>query len=78
MRSNKRPKHRMFAVSAEGIGIIAGTMAYSRQDAINHLFGGGPAKGEWEAMKRSGYRTVEVCVEIWNRGMRWRGARARA
>lgn len=60
----RRLKKRMYAVSRKGLGIISGTMAYSRGDAINHYFGGGPAKGEWPAAKMLGYRTVQCGVTI--------------
>ena len=55
---------RMYAVSLKGVGLIAGTMAYTRRDAINHFYGGGPAKGEWDRDKRAGYRTVMARVQI--------------
>lgn len=51
---------RMYAVSHEGVGIIAGTMAYSRRAAIE-IF---TPFGNWEAYKRDGYRTVMARVEI--------------
>jgi hypothetical protein len=60
----RRVKKKMYAVSCKGIGLISGTTAYSRKDAINHLFGGGPAKGEWWKAKQNGYRTVLVRVEV--------------
>ncbi len=60
----RRIKRRMFAVSLKGVGIISGTMGYSRKEAINHFYGGGPARGEWAEAKRSGYRTVEARVEV--------------
>jgi hypothetical protein len=51
---------RMYAVSKEGLGIIAGTMAYSRREAID-LF---TPLGKWERYKKDGYRTVMARVEI--------------
>lgn len=65
----RRPwlKRKMYAVMCDGIGIIGGTLAYNRKDAISHLFGGGIIPAEWEAMKRSGYRTVQAQVEILQR-----------
>lgn len=51
---------RMYAVSLEGVGLIAGTMAYSRRHAIE-LF---TPHGNWEQYKRSGYRTVMARVQI--------------
>ncbi|MCK1503907.1 hypothetical protein [Bradyrhizobium sp. 18] len=56
-----RFKHkRMYAVSLERVGIIAGTMAYSRRSAIE-LF---TPFGQWEMYKRSGYRTVMAKVQV--------------
>jgi len=51
---------RMYAVSKEGTGIIAGTMAYSRKAAIEHF----TPHCNWEMYKRAGYRTVLARVEI--------------
>lgn len=51
---------RMYAVSLEGVGIIAGTMAYSRRAAID-IF---TPFGNWESYKRDGYRTVMARVEV--------------
>jgi len=50
----------MYAVSKEGTGIIAGTMAYSRKAAIEHF----TPHCNWEMYKRAGYRTVLARVEI--------------
>lgn len=55
---------RMYAVSCDGIGLIAGTLAYSRRDAISHFQGGGFIRGEWEDAKTSGYRTVKAQVKV--------------
>ena len=54
---------RMYAVSKEGIGLMAGTMAYSRQAAIKHFLGSEFVQ-KWENFKRDGYRTVKARVEI--------------
>jgi hypothetical protein len=51
---------RMYAVSMEGVGIISGTMAYSRKDAIDNF----TPHGNWETYKREGYRTVLARVEV--------------
>lgn len=48
---------RMYAVSLEGVGLIAGTMAYSRRNAIEHFLCG-VKNTNWEGFKRAGYRTV--------------------
>lgn len=56
----KRVHKRMYAVSKEGLGLIAGTMAYSRKAAIEHF----TPFGQWEQYKRNGYRTVLARVEI--------------
>ena len=54
---------RMYAVSLERVGIIAGTMAYSRREAIKH-FCGAEFVQEWEKFKHGGYRTVMARIEI--------------
>jgi hypothetical protein len=54
----------MYAVSCDGIGLIAGTLAYSRREAISHFQGGGIIKKEWENQKLAGYRTVLALVEV--------------
>lgn len=51
---------RMYAVSKEGLGLIAGTMSYSRRAAIENF----TPYGNWEIYKRAGYRTVMAKVEI--------------
>jgi hypothetical protein len=56
----KRKHKRMYAVSKEGVGLIAGTMSYSRRAAIDHF----TPYGNWEIYKRAGYRTVMARVEI--------------
>ena len=59
-----RIQRHMYAVSCGGIALIAGTLAYSRRDAIKHFQGGGFIAKEWEASKREGYRTVKALVKI--------------
>lgn len=51
---------RMYAVSLDKVGIIAGTMAYSRRAAIECF----TPLGNWEQYKRAGYRTVLAKVQI--------------
>lgn len=60
--SRRRIHKRMYAVSRNGVGIIAGTMCYSRKAAINRFLGGG--KYQWGMFKRNGYRTVMAKVDI--------------
>lgn len=62
MRTKKK---RMYAVSCEGIGLIAGTLAYTRRDAIA-LFRGN-SNQTWPEAKEAGYRTVCALVEIVSR-----------
>lgn len=63
---------RMYAVSKEGVGLIAGTMAYSRKAAIQHFLfaaSGMSNPHSWENFKVTGYRTVMARVEvIWRTG----------
>jgi hypothetical protein len=59
----KRIRRKMYAVSQARVGIIAGTMAYSRRQAIAHFLDGGTVIG-WEGYKRSGYRTVQVKIVV--------------
>lgn len=54
----------MYAVSLEGVGLIAGTLAYSRKAAIMFFQGGGFIPIEWERSKNAGYRTVLAEVRI--------------
>jgi hypothetical protein len=64
----KLKRQRMYAVSADGLGLIAGTLSYSRRDAIMHFQGSaGILKKEWEESKRAGYRTVQAVIEITGR-----------
>lgn len=64
MRLKRRRRKKMFAVSCKGMGIVGGTLGYTRREAINHFFGGGPARGEWAQAKHEGYRTVVAMVEV--------------
>ena len=59
MRRNRIYK-RMYAVSLDRVGIIAGTMAYSRRRAIECF----TPLGQWEMYKRAGYRTVLAQVKV--------------
>lgn len=65
MRRNRLHK-RMFAVSKDGIGVIAGTMAYSRRAAIQLMMFNtvNPEPDSWERFKRTGYRTVMAQIKI--------------
>lgn len=60
----KIERHAMYAVSLDGVGLIAGTLAYSRREAIRHFQHGNFIPSEWEAFRRAGYRTVKALVEI--------------
>lgn len=62
MGGTKRVHRRMYAVSKDGLGIIAGTMCYSRRAAIERFLCGGLTT--WEIFKRTGYRTVMARIEI--------------
>lgn len=71
--SKRRIRKQMYAVSCDGIGLIAGTLAYSRKDAISHLMGGAIIPKEWDDCKRAGYRTVRAVVEVsFADGRHWR------
>jgi hypothetical protein len=61
----RRIHKRMYAVSRNGVGIIAGTMCYSRKAAIERFLCGG--KYQWDMFKRNGYRTVMAKVDIIDR-----------
>jgi hypothetical protein len=63
-RTAYRKYKRMYAVSCKGIGLIPGTLAYSRRDAISFFQGGGTISAEWEGSKRAGYRTVQAMVRV--------------
>jgi hypothetical protein len=58
----------MYAVSKDGVGLIAGTLAYSRKAAIEHFMFGESILRNWEEFKRTGYRTVMARVQIIRRG----------
>lgn len=62
----KRIHKRMYAVSLEGVGLIAGTMAYSRRSAIEHFLCNSEDQDlqAWEKFKRAGYRTVMAQIKI--------------
>ena len=44
----------MYAVSCKEIGLIGGTLSYTRREAIMHFQGGGFIAKEWEDSKREG------------------------
>jgi hypothetical protein len=58
--SRRRIHKRMYAVSKNGVGVIAGTMAYSRRAAIQFF----SPVGSWEMYKRAGYRTVMAKIAL--------------
>lgn len=58
----KQKRQRMYAVSLDGVGLIAGTLAYSRRRAIDLFCGDHP--DSWGRYKAAGYRTVQALVEI--------------
>lgn len=58
----RRKSKRMYAVSCDGIGIISGTLAYSRRDSIALFLIGDMSA--WEVYKRAGYRTVVAMVKV--------------
>jgi len=77
-----RHRRRMFAVSGEGLGILAGTIAATRRESIA-LFQSSCPPGSfalnWSLAKHSGYRTVCVAIEVTDRnGTRLRNSRSRA
>lgn len=58
---------KMYAVSARGVGLISGTMGYSRREAIELFRSNAPPGSfavDWGAAKRAGYRTVCAMVKI--------------
>jgi uridine kinase len=67
--SRRRIHKRMYAVSKNGVGVIAGTMAYSRRAAINCflLNAINVEPDSWERFKRAGYRTVVAQIKIMHR-----------
>jgi hypothetical protein len=56
----------MYAVSKDGIGLIAGTLAYSRGAAIDHFLMGAATlnRHAWANFKSTGYRTVMAQVKV--------------
>lgn len=63
--THRRIQKRMYAVSKEGIGLIAGTLSYSRRAAIAHFLGSGASNPHaWSNFKSTGYRTVMAQVKI--------------
>jgi hypothetical protein len=58
----KRKRKRMYAVSCEGVGLIAGTLGYSRRSAIGMFLDN--SSQTWGEAKAAGYRTVQAMVEI--------------
>lgn len=60
-------RKRMYAVSLEGVGLVSGTLGYSRREAIRNLMGGNIIPARWEECKKAGYRTVQALVEITGR-----------
>ena len=56
MKWPRKPK-QMYAIFCEDVGIISGTLAYSRADAIKHF----SPEFDWGA---AGYKTVAVKVRI--------------
>lgn len=65
--SEHRIHKRMYAVSKDGIGLIAGTLAYSRKAAIQHFVGATSNRYAWSNFKSTGYRTVMAQVKIMRR-----------
>ncbi len=58
-------RRRMYAVSLEGVGLIAGTLAYSRREAIRQFQGSNRINSaDWNEAKHAGYRTVQALVEV--------------
>lgn len=61
---SRRIHKAMYAVSCDGIGLIAGTLAYSRKGAIECFLERDFDPKDWEGFKRAGYRTVKALVKI--------------
>lgn len=64
----RRISKRMYAVSCDGVGLIAGTLAYSRRDAIALFIGN--SSQNWNQAKEAGYRTVMAMIKIIKRNRR--------
>lgn len=65
--AKRRFEHKqMYAVSKNGTGLIAGTLAYSRRSAIScfMLNVASPEKHTWQLFKHAGYRTVRAQVRV--------------
>jgi len=65
-----RKKRSLYAVSGEGIGLLADTLAASRREAIALFQISCPAGSfalDWCKAKNAGYRTVKACLEITDR-----------
>lgn len=62
-----RKIRKLYAVSGEGIGLLANTLAPTRREAIS-LFQISCPPGsfalDWSHAKNAGYRTVRACLEI--------------
>ncbi len=54
---------KIYAVVCDGVGYIAGTAAYSREDAIRHFLTGGEGEKEWADFRLSGHKTVSGYFE---------------
>lgn len=66
MMQRPRIHKRMYAVSKDGVGLIAGTMAYSRRAAIACFMLNvvSPERRTWDRFKSAGYRTVMAQIKI--------------
>lgn len=65
-----RRRRQLYAVSGDGIGLLTGTLAPSRKEAIAQFQLSCPEGSfalDWECAKRAGYRTVRAVVEITDR-----------
>ena len=65
-----RKRRQLYAISADGFGLLTGTLAPSRKAAIVEFQLSCPEGSfalNWEAAKRAGYRTVRAVVEITDR-----------
>lgn len=71
--NKRRQQKRMYAISCEGIGLIAGTLAYSRREAIIGFLSN--SNQTWAQAKHAGYRSVMALIEIVDRNGRRRTTR---
>ncbi len=66
----KRKTRRLYAVSGDGVGLLANTLAPTRREAIS-LFQISCPPGsfalDWSKAKHAGYRTVRACLEVTDR-----------